>query len=211
MNSNRSSRRGRPLRTSGPSTRERILDAALEVFAQNGFDGATMRQIAGKVGVSDPALYAHFKGKQAIFDALMQEAGPGVLISVTGDTPIQNMAADRAICEVFTAIFTAWTAPRARVFTSLMMRMGPDGIGSALREVQTRLLPVFTAWQKRGELRPDLSPELAIWQVIGPLSALRLSYLHSASSEADVAKAVTLARDHLNAISQDLTSKGRSL
>jgi AcrR family transcriptional regulator len=56
--------RGRPPRSDRPDTRGRILDAALEVFSERGFEGATVRQIAAKVGVSDPALYAHFKSKK---------------------------------------------------------------------------------------------------------------------------------------------------
>jgi len=49
-----------------------ILDAALEVFAEKGYDGGSMREIASKVGVSEPALYRHFSGKEAIFLALMR-------------------------------------------------------------------------------------------------------------------------------------------
>ena len=69
-------KRGRPIQSGGPETRDCILDAALEVFSERGFEGATVRQIAAKVGVSDPALYAHFKSKQEIFETLLKLAGP---------------------------------------------------------------------------------------------------------------------------------------
>ena len=68
-------KRGRPPRSDRLDTRDHILDAALEVFSERGFDGATVRQIAAKVGVSDPALCAHFKSKQEIFEALLKLAG----------------------------------------------------------------------------------------------------------------------------------------
>ncbi len=57
-----------------PGRRGEILDAALQVFAEKGYAGGSMRDIAGRVGVSEPALYRHFPGKQALFLALVRAA-----------------------------------------------------------------------------------------------------------------------------------------
>lgn len=198
-------RRGRPPRTDGPATKDRILDAALEVFSERGFEGATVRQIAAKVGVSDPALYSHFKGKKEIFEALMSEAGPDLLATVSGDA-LAGVPASTAIPKMFGAIVQSWTTPRARAFTSLLLRMGPDGIGNALKEVSARLQPIFNGWQARGEVRRDILVEVAIWQIIGPLSGLRLAYLHGNASKADVAHATDLAEAHLELIARTLTT-----
>jgi AcrR family transcriptional regulator len=208
MIASRTPRRGRPPHSDKQATRDRILDAALEAFSERGFEGATVRQIAAKVGVSDPALYSHFKGKREIFDALMREAGPDLLATVVGGEPLDQYPAHTAIPEMFGKIVEAWTQPRARAFTSLILRMGPDGIGSALKEVSTRLRPAFAAWQARGELRPDISVDVAIWQVIGPLSALRVSFLNGNASEGDIAYATKLALAHLELIARTLTSAG---
>lgn len=54
------------------STREKILEAALELFSCNGYDATSMEDIARVVGVRKPSLYSHFAGKQAILDELMQ-------------------------------------------------------------------------------------------------------------------------------------------
>jgi AcrR family transcriptional regulator len=178
------------------------------VFSERGFDGATVRRIAAKVGVSDPALYSHFKGKRGIFDALMRDAGPNLLDVVGSDKALDQTPPLVAIPEVFGVVVAARTTPRARAFTSLMLRMGPDGIGNALQVVSARLLPVFTALQERGELRQDIPVEVAIWQVIGPLSGLRLSYLHGDSTDADIKRATSLAQDHLKLVSRILTTHG---
>lgn len=55
-----------------PGRKGEILDAALQVFGERGYDGGSMREIASRVGVSEPALYRHFDGKEAIFLALMR-------------------------------------------------------------------------------------------------------------------------------------------
>lgn len=51
----------------GTITKERIFEAALEVFAQSGYEGARMEKIASKVGINKASLYFHFKSKEDIF------------------------------------------------------------------------------------------------------------------------------------------------
>jgi AcrR family transcriptional regulator len=201
-------KRGRPPLSGRPDTRDRILDAALEVFSERGFDGATVRQIAAKVGVSDPALYAHFKGKQEIFEALLKLAGPDLLASAGVASMYEKTPMEIAIPKMFGNIVATWSTPRARAFASLVLRMGPDGLGHTLQDVSARLLPIFSAWQERGELREDIPVEVAIWQVIGPLAGLRITYLHGNASKADIAQATTLAKAHLKLIAHSLAKSG---
>ena len=56
------------------TTRERILDETLTLFAENGYDGTSVEQIAEKVGIKAPSLYNHFKGKEDILNALIDMA-----------------------------------------------------------------------------------------------------------------------------------------
>jgi len=55
--------------------RGEILDAALAVFAEKGYGAGTMRDIAARVGVTEPALYRYFSGKQELFGTLIETAG----------------------------------------------------------------------------------------------------------------------------------------
>jgi len=63
---------GRPPKTEGPSTRERILDAAIDLFSQNGFHGSSIRDIARSVGIKESSIYNHFKGKDGILAAILE-------------------------------------------------------------------------------------------------------------------------------------------
>ena len=56
------------------STKERILDEALTLFSENGYDGTSVEQIAEKVGIKAPSLYKHFKGKEDILNAIIDNA-----------------------------------------------------------------------------------------------------------------------------------------
>ncbi|MCK5791585.1 MAG: TetR/AcrR family transcriptional regulator [Ketobacter sp.] len=62
------------IRPRADSTRERILDAAEQLFAHNAYEGTTLREIATLVGIREPSLYAHFANKEAIYDGVIDRA-----------------------------------------------------------------------------------------------------------------------------------------
>lgn len=53
-------------------TRERILLAALRLFARDGFEAASVSAIAGELGMTKSALYRHFESKRDIFDSIVR-------------------------------------------------------------------------------------------------------------------------------------------
>lgn len=53
-------------------SRQRILDAAEDLFAERGLNATAVTDIADRVGVSGPALYKHYPNKRAIFEAVLQ-------------------------------------------------------------------------------------------------------------------------------------------
>jgi AcrR family transcriptional regulator len=66
--------------------RERILDVALELFIQNGYDGTSLREVAERLGVTKAALYYHFASKDDILMALhlrLHELGKDALRRLT--------------------------------------------------------------------------------------------------------------------------------
>jgi AcrR family transcriptional regulator len=54
------------------STATRILGAAEILFAQRGFAGVSVREIAGQVGLNQGSIYNHFPSKQALYEAVLQ-------------------------------------------------------------------------------------------------------------------------------------------
>ena len=60
--------------TKGERTTQRILDVAEELFATQGYDGTSLRQIAGQARIKQPGLYNHFAGKQALYEAVLFRA-----------------------------------------------------------------------------------------------------------------------------------------
>lgn len=62
---------GRPAGVSGDRTRERIVGVALEAFAENGFAGCSMRDVARKARIRVSSLYHYFPSKEALFQEIL--------------------------------------------------------------------------------------------------------------------------------------------
>lgn len=84
-----------------PGRRGEILDAAIGVFHRRGYDGGTMREIADAVGVSEPALYRHFAGKEDLFEQLIKGAGETILSEVV---PLLESASPGHVGEVLASL-----------------------------------------------------------------------------------------------------------
>ena len=85
-------------------TRERILEQALELFSEKGYDSVSVGEIARAVGIKAPSLYNHFPSKRAIFDAIVEstaaqyEADTGKI-----DIHVQNVSQDIPVFTEITA------------------------------------------------------------------------------------------------------------
>jgi len=58
-------------RRRGEATAARILDAAEDLFAEHGYHGTTLRDVATRVGLRIPSLYNHFASKDALYSAVL--------------------------------------------------------------------------------------------------------------------------------------------
>lgn len=54
-------------------TKREIIEKALELFSERGYDAVSVGEIAAAVGIKAPSLYNHYKSKQAIFDAIVED------------------------------------------------------------------------------------------------------------------------------------------
>lgn len=82
-----------PRRQQNRLNRERaILDAALRVFAAQGYSGTTMDAVAAGAGVTKPTLYSYFPSKEVLFQAMM--LGKRDLMLDVFEHPTGNMVAD---------------------------------------------------------------------------------------------------------------------
>lgn len=75
-------------------TRDRLLDAAIELFATQGLGGTSIRKLSAAVGISSAGLYSHFSSKEAVLGAAMARAYKLFLEYVLAPANFRNMQLD---------------------------------------------------------------------------------------------------------------------
>jgi len=69
----------------GEKTRQKILDAAEEIFARDGYDAARMEDIASAVGIQRAGLFYYFKDKSALYQAMLDTVLSELLAKMTAE------------------------------------------------------------------------------------------------------------------------------
>lgn len=135
--------------------RERILEAALEVFAMHGFRGATIDQIAEAAGMSKPNLLYYFRSKEAIHETLIQRLletwlQPLREIDEVGDPMTELRSYIRRKLEM------ARDFPReSRLFANEMLQGAPrimPLLEGELRALVDEKAEVIRGWMKAGRI-----------------------------------------------------------
>ncbi|MET9916776.1 TetR/AcrR family transcriptional regulator [Streptomyces sp. NPDC059605] len=78
-----SSRRTRRVRMTGKERREQLLDIGRTLFADKGFEGTSVEEIASRAGVSKPVVYEHFGGKEGLYAVVVDREMRRLLDMVT--------------------------------------------------------------------------------------------------------------------------------
>jgi AcrR family transcriptional regulator len=104
------------------STRERILSEALGLFAESGYGGASMRELARRVGVRESSLYNHFPSKASILEAIVSEYGPASSASRLEEPRYRRLHAQpAAFCRQFAFdLVIQWSDPREHQFQKVI-------------------------------------------------------------------------------------------
>ncbi|MFI1397407.1 TetR family transcriptional regulator [Streptomyces sp. NPDC020681] len=76
-------RRGRRVRMTGAERRQQLLDIGRTLFAEKGFEGTSVEEIAAKAGVSKPVVYEHFGGKEGLYAVVVDREMRQLLDMVT--------------------------------------------------------------------------------------------------------------------------------
>ena len=131
----------RPPNADGQRTRQAILDAALALFAEKGYFGTSLRDVAHAVGVRESARYNYFPGKEALFEALLaaQSAVKVERLAAILDAPLTDGRA--VLDELAVFLLDRFVVPRQqqlfRILMSDGLRLARDGRINLLERMQT--------------------------------------------------------------------------
>jgi AcrR family transcriptional regulator len=177
---------GRVAGVTAAETRERLLSAAADVFAERGFDGTRVADIAAAAGVSNGALYAHFGSKAELLFGALRKHGRRVLAEALAADP------DREVTDVLLDI--GRDLPRRHdargylIVEALVAARRDEAVAGQMRDyIGERagwLADLVRVAQDDGEFDPALSPNaLAHLCLLAMGSALITPELHAVGDQ----------------------------
>jgi AcrR family transcriptional regulator len=160
---------------SAPDTRIAILDAATELFARQGLDSTTIKQLGQAAGVNPALLYYYFADKAALYDAVLERLVsrfPTRLTEVAVmDAPPREAVA--AVIRMQAEIFLA-EPQLPRLIARELADHEARHAAPVIREHAQRLLGALTALIRRGQdsgdFRVGITPELAAVSCLSQLN-----------------------------------------
>ena len=159
----------------GIATRDRILDAGLDLLSASGFAGVTIGVLANHVGMSKSGLFAHFKSKEDIDIALLER-----MVDVAHKhVVVPAMRAQEGLSRL-TALVENWFgwSTKAGLVGGCPAAAGMFELDDVEGPVRDKLLELEKQWDKilkqfivesiaAGDLRQDLDIDQFIWELMG--------------------------------------------
>ncbi len=181
--------------------RERILNAAVKVFARSGFHATRVSDVAKAAGVADGTIYLYFTSKEHLLVSLFEDRVERLIAFVSAELPKLKTArarlrriielqlglleSERELAEVMTVIL--------RQSTRLLKEYAAPKF-SAYLEV---IAHVVLEGQRRGEFRSDVSPHLIARAIFGALDGLALTWALGKADRGGLVRASTQLSDVL--------------
>ena len=161
-------------------TKQRILDAALDMFSQFGYAGTNIRELTASLGLAKSGMYKHFESKEAIWDALLDQ-----MIAYYGEhfgsaehlPPVPNTLEELTVMTMGMVNFTVHDEKIIKTRKLLTIEQFRDDRARdlATKHFLTGLTEMFThvfaGMMDKGLLRKD-DPAMLAFAYTAPISAL---------------------------------------
>lgn len=169
----------------GVAKRAQILDAALEVIDRNGYSGATVKELAGAVGLSQNGLLHYFGSRDALFVEIIRRINEMALASIDPD---HTDFSDHLVARILDAAdANIAAAGRSQLLLSVAtLASEPTHVGhemmreryEAFRRLTTNALATL---QQNGQFPADGDPDATAALVASAYDGLQLQWLYDQS------------------------------
>jgi AcrR family transcriptional regulator len=164
----------------GIARREQILETALEVIAERGYSGATVRQIAEAAGLSVPGLQHHFGSKEGLLaevlrrrdsravEAFEETASPEIAETFT--TRIRGNTAVPGLIQLYARLSAEATEPS---------HPSHEYFRERYESIRAAAVDGIRTAQQLGQLRSGLNPEMVATMLLALEDGLQIQWLFS--------------------------------
>jgi len=173
-----------------PDIRKRILDAALGLFAHQGYGSTSVREVVEAAGVTKPTLYYYFDGKEALFREVISSK-----LSESDTLVAEMLGREGSVVDKLRMVFQTMVE-RAQedpdvlrlMFTcSLPGAKGQPEVDVIGRHIQKMapLEALIATGVAAGEFRADVDPHVAVFSLLGAINLHIVGVLHGMDVDAD--------------------------
>ena len=157
-------------RLSAPERREAIVSAALRVFSEGSYAGATTAEIAREAGISEPLLYRHFGSKKELYFACLDTAWGELRDSLR--TSMDELGPVEAWRELGPSTMRRLKAVVPNLWMQAITEAGEDPairrfVRAHMREVHDFFAETLRRLQEAGGIPADRDPDAEAWIFLG--------------------------------------------
>jgi AcrR family transcriptional regulator len=200
------------MRMTGPQRREQLLEVGRKLFAEKGFEGTSVEEIAAKAGVSKPVVYEHFGGKEGLYAVVVDREIRTLLDGITD--ALRAEATSRGLLEAAALALLDYVECSTDGFR-ILVRDSPAGqstgsFASLISDVASQVEHLLAAEFKSRKLDPKTAPIYA-QMLVGMVALTGQWWLDSRKfKKADVAAhLVNLAWNGLSGLERKPRLTGR--
>ncbi len=204
---------GKGERMSGSERKRQIVQAALEIMAEQGLAGTTTRRIAEKVGVSEPALYKYFPGKKELVLEALDALGELFYETLSRGAGESGEVTERIyrMSDAYYEFVVTHPDESMLLFEAVTGARDPDiraALSDKLVSFTTILSLMFEEGKKDGVVRKDLDTMVAAWQILSLGLTLAFASLMGLNEVLTRDKALLAVREVLENIVSNASSGG---
>ncbi|HUA35145.1 MAG TPA: TetR/AcrR family transcriptional regulator [Candidatus Binataceae bacterium] len=182
-----------PAKERKPYNPDTILDVAVRVFRERGYDGSSLEQVASAAGITKASIYYHVRSKEELLARGVGRAFNALFASLEEPAATSGRAVDRLKFIVRRTIEI--TVERLDEVALLLSVRGNTRVEKRIvdrrREFDHRVAAIMTAAQAARELRADIDPRLATRLLFGMLNSITEWYRPDGDlGSAEIAQAV---------------------
>lgn len=160
--------------------RDRILQAAVKVFAKNGFHATRVSEVAKAAGVADGTIYLYFDSKESLLVSLFEDRVEKLLAFMREELPKKPDAPARlrAVIDMQLGLLEG-ERDLAEVITVILRqstRLMKEFAAPRFTEYLDAIAKIVSEGQGSGAFRQDVSPHIAARAVFGALDGITLTW-----------------------------------
>ena len=148
------------MRMTGPQRREQLLEVGRKLFAEKGFEGTSVEEIAAKAGVSKPVVYEHFGGKEGLYAVVVDREIRTLLDGIT--SALRAETTSRGLLEAAALALLDYVEGSTDGFR-ILVRDSPAGqstgsFASLISDVASQVEHLLAAEFRSRKLDPKTAP-----------------------------------------------------